>query len=80
MIWVNQDNYTGLQVPPRSPKKLAEAIEMIGNDPELYLKFSNNCIERYKSLFTRDKMIDTFDKLYHKLLQDYTISSEQGQI
>ncbi|MEA3454953.1 MAG: glycosyltransferase [Campylobacterota bacterium] len=78
MIWVNQDNYTGLQVPPRSPKKLAEAIEVIGNNPELYLKFSNNCIERYESLFTRDKMIDTFDKLYHKLLQDYTISSEQG--
>jgi len=78
MIWVNQDNYTGLQVPPRSPKKLAQAIERIGNDPELYLKFSNNCIERYRSLFTREKMIDTFDKLYRKMLQNNTVSPEQG--
>ncbi len=78
MIWVNPDHVTGLQVPPRSPKELAEAIEMIGNDPELYQKFSKNCIERYRSLFTREQMIDNFDKLYQKLLQNCTVSPKQG--
>lgn len=69
MIWVNQDHVTGLQVPPRSPKELAQAIEEIGNDPELYQKFSENGKKRFQELFTRKTMIDKLDTLYRKILK-----------
>lgn len=68
MIWVNKDRVTGLQVPPRSPKELAEAIEEIGNDPQLYQKFSENARKRYQKIFTREIMIDKLDNLYQKIL------------
>ena len=68
MTWVNQDKVTGLQVPPRSPKELAEAIEEIGNDSELYQKFSENAKKRYQKIFTREIMIDKLDNLYQKIL------------
>ena len=69
MVWVNQDEVTGLQVPPRSPKELAQAIEKIGNDPQLYQKFSENAKKRYQDLFTRERMIDKLDALYQKILK-----------
>ena len=69
MIWVNQDQVTGLQVPPRSPKELAQAIEKIGNDPELYQKFSENGKKRFQELFTRETMVDKLDTLYQKILK-----------
>jgi rhamnosyl/mannosyltransferase len=68
MVWVNQEHVTGLQVSPRSPKALAEAIETICNDTQLYQRFSENATKRYHEIFTRKSMIDTLKKLYEKLL------------
>ena len=68
MVWVNQDHVTGLQVPPRSPVELAEAIEKIGNNPELYQQFSKNARKRFSELFTQKTMIDTLNRLYETLL------------
>jgi len=68
MIWVNQDQVTGLQVPPRSPAALAKAIKKITNDPELYRKFSQNGRKRYLELFTQEKMLESLCTLYTKLL------------
>lgn len=68
MTWVNQDKVTGILVPPRSPEALAGAIMKIGEDPEIYRKFSENCLERYRSVFTRETMIDTLNNLYQKVL------------
>lgn len=68
MVWVNQDQVTGLQVPPRSPVALAKAIKKIVSDPELYQKFSRNGRERYLELFTQEKMLDALCQLYSTLL------------
>ena len=68
MVWVNQDQVTGLQVPPGSPVELAKAIKKITNDPELYQTFSQNGRERYLELFTQEKMLDSLQTLYTKLL------------
>jgi len=68
MTWVNQDKVTGILVPPRSPEALAGAIMQIGKDPEIYRKFSENCLERYRSVFTRETMIDSLNNLYQKIL------------
>ena len=68
MVWVNQDKVTGIQVPPRSPRELARAIEMIGDNPELYQKLSDNSAKRYHDVFTRKKMIESLNKLYRKLV------------
>ncbi|HHD73167.1 MAG TPA: glycosyltransferase [Epsilonproteobacteria bacterium] len=68
MVWVNQDHITGLQVPPRSPEALAKALEQIGENPELYQKFSDNGRRRYHDIFTRKTMIDALNRLYQKIL------------
>jgi rhamnosyl/mannosyltransferase len=68
MVWVNQDQVTGLQVPPRSPEALAKAIEQIGDTPELYQKFSDNGQKRYRDIFTRKTMIDALNRLYQKIV------------
>lgn len=68
MTWVNQDNITGLQVAPRSPKALATAIETICDDPILYQTFSDNALERYQTRFTRKIMVNTLKQLYQKIL------------
>jgi len=67
MVWVNQDQVTGLQVPPRSPKLLAEAIKNIAGNPELYQKFSDNAKKRYDEIFTRSTMIEKLKKLYEEV-------------
>ncbi len=70
MVWVNQENVTGLQVPPKSPQALAEAIETICNDSKLYKNFSENAKKRYQEIFTQKSMIDALKNLYEKLLSN----------
>lgn len=48
MSYVNQHGVTGLVVPPRDPKALAEAFKKICDDRELYQKFSKNAKERFR--------------------------------
>jgi len=68
MVWVNQDQVTGLQVPSRSPEALAAAIEKIGNDPKLYREFSENAKKRYHEILTRGTMIENLKKLYQEII------------
>lgn len=62
--WVNLDGESGLTVEPESPEQLAEAIQKIGNDPELYKKLSEGAFKRFNSLFTKNKMVDKTFELY----------------
>ncbi|MEM2073609.1 MAG: glycosyltransferase [Nitrososphaeria archaeon] len=48
MSYVNQHGVTGLVVPPRDPKALAEAFKKICYDKELYQRFSMNARERFQ--------------------------------
>ncbi|RLG11868.1 glycosyl transferase family 1 [Candidatus Pacearchaeota archaeon] len=66
--WVNQHGITGINVEPRDPKALAEAINIILNNKEMYKKFSQNALKRYKNEFTLEKEIEKIIKLYLKLI------------
>lgn len=67
MNYVNKDGITGLVVPPRDPKALAEAINKILSDRELYNKFSKNVLERFKE-FEIDSIGNKVIELYKEVL------------
>lgn len=67
VAWVNEDGVSGLNVEPRDAKALAEAIRTITSDEELYHKLSEGAEERFKRIFTRDKMMRDLITIYKKL-------------
>lgn len=65
--WVNKDNVTGFNVPIEDPKSMAEAITKIITDDSLNQSFRKNAFDRYKSLFTSDKMIESIKYIYKNI-------------
>lgn len=62
--FVNLHNKSGLNVPPRDSKVIADAILCIMSD---YERFSEGAYNRYLTHFTRDKMIDKIIDLYDRI-------------
>ena len=62
--WVNLDNVSGIIVPPKEANKLAEAITELLVDKEKYKRLSEGAKKRYEEIFTKDKMVEEFKKLY----------------
>ncbi|ADC88771.1 glycosyl transferase group 1 [Thermocrinis albus DSM 14484] len=67
MSYVNKNNITGLVVPPKNPKALADAINKILMDKDLYQKFSKNALERFKE-FEISSVGDKILALYEEVL------------
>ena len=67
MNYVNKHNETGLVVPPKNPRALAEAINKILSDENLYSKFSTNSFERFKE-FDIKSISDKIITLYKTIL------------
>lgn len=57
VAWVNEEGVSGLNVPPGDPQALAAAIREVTRDEETYQRFSRDAQARYRSLFTRQRMI-----------------------
>jgi glycosyltransferase involved in cell wall biosynthesis len=68
MNYVNKHNETGLVVPPKNSKALAEAINTILSNEKLYEKFSRNALERFKE-FEIDSIADKIINLYQEVLK-----------
>jgi glycosyltransferase involved in cell wall biosynthesis len=68
MNYVNIHNKTGLVVPPKDPKALAEAMNTILSDENLYSHFSKNAKERFKE-FEIDSIADRIIKIYKEVLK-----------
>ncbi len=68
MNYVNEDGITGLVVPPKNPKALAEAINKILSDSALYERFSKNALERFKE-FEITSIGDRIISLYREVLR-----------
>jgi rhamnosyl/mannosyltransferase len=66
--WINDHQYTGLIVPPKNPKALAEAIQSILTDPEICYRYGINARTKFKTEFTVDKMCQKTISLYESLL------------
>jgi len=68
MNFVNINDETGLVVPPKNPKALAEAINKILSDESLYQKFSKNALSRFK-YFEIDSIAEKLIELYNDILK-----------
>lgn len=66
--WVNQNNLTGLTVPPNDALALADAIKKIAGDKNLALELSAGARTRFNEKFTSEKMIESTIALYTSLM------------
>lgn len=65
--WVNAHGQSGLNVKPRQPEQLAEAIRAITCDNDTYRRFCRQARQRYEAQFTKKMMIDNLLKIYETL-------------
>lgn len=70
--YVNRDGVTGLVVPPRDPRALADALNRLLEDGALRKKMGDAGHARAKSEFTLDRMWDGMLDVYR------TVNGEQG--
>jgi rhamnosyl/mannosyltransferase len=61
--WINQDKVTGLVVPPKDAKALADALNLLLKNKDLRKIYGQNAKERAKD-FAKEKMIEKIIKLY----------------
>lgn len=66
VAWVNRHGVSGINVPPCDSKALAGAIRLVTCDEETYSAYSERALERYRSEFTKERMIERCLKLYIK--------------
>jgi glycosyltransferase involved in cell wall biosynthesis len=66
--FINRDGVTGIVVPPRDPKLLADAINTLLSNNELKISLGNNGRERALKEFTSQKMVQRVYALYNNLL------------
>lgn len=69
VTFVNQDNKTGLVVPPRDPQMLADALNNLLNDEGLRKKLGQYAKERIEKEFTQRIMVEKTLTIY-KALQE----------
>ncbi len=65
--WVNEYGVSGLNVEPKNPKAIAEAIYLLTKSEETYKKFSQNAKKRFEKLFTLETMINNILNIYKSL-------------
>lgn len=70
VAWVNEHGVSGLNVMPRDAKALADAIRTIADDGQAYRKFAAGAEQRYRRLFTKERMIENVQEIYDKLWKE----------
>lgn len=66
--WVNEDGVTGFNVPTRNPSEMANSINKILSNPILKKKMEEAGKNRYQTMFTKEKMINSIIELYHRIV------------
>ncbi|MFQ6100792.1 MAG: glycosyltransferase [Anaerolineae bacterium] len=67
--WVVQDGVTGLVVPPRDPRALAEAIRGLLDDPQRRAAMGQAARARVEAEFTLERMIARVQAVYEEALE-----------
>ncbi|KTD30167.1 glycosyltransferase family 4 protein [Legionella maceachernii] len=62
--YINVDGETGLVVPPGDSLALRNAMQFIWDNPDKATVMGEKAAERYWSLFTADKMVAEYERLY----------------
>ena len=68
VAWVNQDEVTGLVVPPRDPGRLAAALTRLLDDPQLRTTLGLAGQARVRQAFTHERMVGQIETLYQRVL------------
>ena len=66
--WVNKDGASGLNAKVRDEVNLAQKIELILNDHELYHQLADGAYKRFSNYFTIEKNSEIYISLYKSLL------------
>ncbi|GAA6213159.1 D-rhamnosyltransferase WbpZ [Hyphomicrobiales bacterium 4NK60-0047b] len=66
--FVNIDHQTGLVCPPKDPEALSKAMQELWDNPEVTKQMANGASERFKSVFSGEKMAQSYTKLYKEML------------
>lgn len=62
---------TGIVVPPRSPRDLADAVLRLHGDEDLRKKLGDRARERVLKLFSRRRFIEEYRRLYLEIVSEY---------
>jgi glycosyltransferase involved in cell wall biosynthesis len=65
--YININQETGLVIPPSDPNALLTAMQFIWDNPQQAKEMGERAYQRYLSLFTAEKMVDSYLKLYTEL-------------
>lgn len=66
--YVNEDQVTGLVVPPTDAGALAEAMQQLWDEPEMRQRMGQASYGRFRTLFTAERMSASYLDLYRQLL------------
>lgn len=66
--WVNEHGVTGFNVPVRSSIHLAERINLLLNNKDIYREFASNSKKRFQKKFTSQLMVEQFVQLYDTIM------------
>lgn len=72
--WVNRHGVSGLNVPPKDARALAEAVMAVAGDGRAYAGFAAGAERRYRETFTRGRMIDNVLEIYTRLWKEPKLS------
>lgn len=68
VAWVNQNEVTGLVVPPKTPAALAQALRRLMEDAALRARMGRAGYERVRAEFTVDRLVERVDEVYARAL------------
>jgi glycosyltransferase involved in cell wall biosynthesis len=66
-----EDGKTGLIVPPKDPARLAEAVDLLIDDPALIRLFGKNGLERVRSRFTIPAMVGNLELYFSEKIAEH---------
>ena len=67
VAWVNEHGFSGLDVEPENARLLAEAIARIAEKDEVYREYAAHAEQRYRELFTKERMIEKCLNVYREV-------------
>ena len=71
---MNRHGISGLNVPPKDARALAEAVMAVAGDGWAYAGFTAGAERRYRETFTRGRMIDNVLEIYTRLWKEPKLS------